>query len=94
MEHLLDGMVPGIGFEWRPAGEQLVEDRPQRVYVYGRADVADPAGRLLGSHVPGRAQHGPILRPGSALAIEPLSEAEVGDLGTEVRGRRRTIAFF
>ena len=48
----LDGVLP---LEGRPAREQLVEDRPQRVDVGGRADVPDVPPGLLGGHVAGRA---------------------------------------
>ena len=44
--------------ERRPAREQLVEDRPQRVDVRGRPDLARPALGLLGGHVARRPHRG------------------------------------
>src|SRR5438093_1556468 len=54
----------GLAAEGGPAGEQLVENRPEGVDVRPWADGLGPAGRLLGGHVTGRAED----RPGPGLA--------------------------
>ncbi len=75
------------GLERGPAGEALIEDRPQRVDVHRRADLPLLAGGLFGGHVAWRADHGAGLRRGIGRAFgQQLGEAEVGDLGAEVRG--------
>ena len=65
--------------ERRPTGEQLVKDRPERVLVGGRPDLVRLAEGLFGGHVARRAED----RAGTGLArvvLEPLDQAEVGDL--------------
>ena len=68
--------------ERRPAGEHLVEDRPEGVDVGRRADLGRLPQRLLARHVAGRSHHLPAERLALALlALQPLGQAEVGDLG-------------
>src|SRR5262249_31040219 len=76
----------GRGHKRRPAGEHLVEDRPQGVNARRRADLARPAPRLLRGHVRGRTHD--HARLGLALLIELLRQAEVGDLELTVLGEQ------
>ncbi len=69
----------GRGFEGRPAGEHLVEDRSQRIDVGRRADLAGQSLRLLGGHVAGR-PHDLAADGVAILDLQPLGQAEVGDL--------------
>ena len=63
--------------ERRPAGEGLVEDRPEGVDVGRRADRV--ALGLLGGHVAGCPHH--LAADGRPVRdLEPLRQAEVGDL--------------
>ena len=78
--------IGAAGLERRPAGEQFVEDRPERVDVGGRADLLGLAAGLLGGHVRRRAEDGPALRLRRFL-VDVLGQAEVGDLGGQARGR-------
>src|SRR5262249_9383074 len=48
--------------EWRSPGQALVQDGPEGVDVRGPRQLAT-ARRLLGGHVPRRADDGPGLRP-------------------------------
>ena len=67
----------------RSAGQALVQDRPERVDVGGRAHDVRSALGLFGGHVAGRAQNG--AGRGEALGgIASAGEAEVGDLGRAV----------
>ena len=72
-------MVVSTQERW-PAGEQLVEDRAERVDVRGRPDLLMSGRRLLRGHVAGRADDDAARRQ-IAGQIEPLHQAEVGDLG-------------
>ena len=49
------GFQHRIAAERRPAGEQLEQDRPQRVHVDGRRDRLAASLGLFGRHVAGRA---------------------------------------
>src|SRR5262249_60736841 len=80
VQHRQDGVQRRGPLEGGPAGEQLVQDRPQRVDVRGRAELTALAAGLLGGHVAGRADDLAGLGP-VALLVEALGEAEVGDLG-------------
>ena len=64
--------------ERRPAGQQFVEHRAERIDVAGRADVAMPAGGLLRRHVAGTAHDDARLRQ-PAVVFHDLGQAEVGD---------------
>ena len=46
-----------ILFKWRVAGEELIEQHPQRVNVAPRVDVHAAQPRLLGAHVQRRPHH-------------------------------------
>ena len=70
--------------ERRPAGQQLVEQRPQAVDVAGRPQLLGLAGGLLGRHVAGRAEDGPGARLGRNRR-SVLGQAEVGDVRLVVR---------
>jgi hypothetical protein len=79
-QHLAEQITAIVPLERRAAGEQLVQDGPQRVDIDGRAQLADLARGLFRSHVGWRAQDGAGLSPGGVCAGE-LGEAEVGDPG-------------
>ena len=49
IDDLADGLDRGFPLERRPPGEQLVEDRPQRIHVRGRTHVPGVAAGLLGA---------------------------------------------
>ena len=70
------------GVKRRPAGQTLVEDRPQAVDVGERPDLRG-AGGLLRGHVRGRAQDA-VAGQGPFLG-EALGQSEIGDLGHAVR---------
>ena len=79
VDDLPEGLHDRRGLEGGPAGEHLVEDRSQRVDVGRRADLAGQPLRLLGGHVAGRPHH--LAADGLAvLDLQPLGQAEVGDL--------------
>ncbi len=80
---LLERLQQRGGLERRPAGQQLVQDRAQRIHVRGRSDVPGVAPGLLGRHVAGRAQHRIGLRQ-PRLDVQRLGQPEVGDLGRAV----------
>src|SRR5258708_3955472 len=82
-EYLLDRFRAGLRPEWRPARQQLVQDRPERVNVRGRAGRGAP--RLFGGHVTRRAQRDAGPRE-IGLTAQPTREAEIADLGTSVGG--------
>ena len=64
--------------ERRPAGDQGIERRPQRIHVGRRADLAPLAAGLLRRHVAGRPHD--LARAGQpAVALHLLGQAEVGD---------------
>jgi hypothetical protein len=69
----------GWRLEWRPAGQQLVQHRPQAVHVRRRRQLLASAGRLLRRHVRRRADDGPRLRLARA-STDALGQAEVGDV--------------
>ncbi len=73
--------------EGRPAHQQFVKDRAQRVDVGRRTDLSRPPFGLLRRHVGGRAQD--QIAPGQPrLAVEHLGQAEVGDPGRVVAGQK------
>jgi hypothetical protein len=91
-QHLHQGVELRVGAEGGPAGEQLVQDRPQSPHVGRGAGLSPPAGGLLGGHVARRPQDDPGLRP-AAVPLRPhrvgpqaLGQAEVEDLGRAVGG--------
>ena len=59
--HLLQNGRQAIAPERRPARQQFVQDRSQRIDVGRGSDVARLAGGLLGCHVTGRAHDGAAL---------------------------------
>jgi hypothetical protein len=61
--------------EGGPAGEQLVEHRPQRVHVRRGADPVTLAAGLLGRHVAGRTHDGPAGCLARA-AVQPFGQAD------------------
>ncbi len=65
--------------ERRPAREQLVEDRAERVLVGGGPDSTRLAPRLFGSHIARRAEDGEGVGP-ARLPLQLLHQPEVGDL--------------
>ncbi len=69
-----------IAPERRPAGEELVEHRAERVHVHRRADRVDLPFRLLRRHVRRRSQDGTRAAHVTAR-VHLLRQAEVGDLG-------------
>ena len=86
---LLQGLQRRGGPERRPAGQQLVEDRPQGVDVRRRARLPGLTAGLLGGHVAGRA-HDQVGPRQGRLAVQHLGQAEVGDLGRAV-GRQQDV---
>jgi len=66
-----------------PAGEQLVEDRAERVHVGRRPDLGHPAAGLLGGHVRRRPEDRPGLGERLGRVVEHLGQPEVGDLGSD-----------
>ena len=83
LPHHLDQRVHRRGrLERRPARQQAVEDRAQRVHVRRRTDLLPL--RLLRRHIAGRPHH--LTGVGqAAVAFELLRQAEVGHLGTSQR---------
>ena len=87
VDDLADGLHRRLALEWRTAGEHLVKDRTQGVDVGRRTDVPALPARLLGGHVAGRAHD--LAGLGVAVVrVDPLGQAEVGDLGRAVRGEQ------
>ena len=74
------------GLERRPAGEQFVEDRAERVDVRGRREFLPPRG-LLGGHVARRADHRAGARE-ARRAVDLLGETEVGHFRKQETGNR------
>ena len=69
--------------ERRPAGDQRIQRRPQRVDVGRRTHLAALAPGLLGRHVAGRPHD--LARAGQpAVALDLLGQPEVGDPGIAV----------
>ena len=86
-DHLLQGFRRRRGPERRPARQQLVQDRPQRVHVRRRPGrVPLPLG-LLGSHVARRAHRDPAQGQG-APALQAPGQAEIRHLRRAVRGEQ------
>ena len=80
---MLQGLEHRDASERRPAGEQLVEDRPQTVNVGRGAHLLAFALGLLGGHVTGRPDDRPADRQGGG-AFGPLHQPEIGHLGDVV----------
>ena len=76
----MNGQLVRLGPKRRLAGEDLVQDRPQGVDVGGWAERLLVAGRLLGGHVAGRAEHGLRARQPLVL-VKAFGQAKVGDFG-------------
>ncbi len=79
-------------FEWRTAGNHLIEDGPQRIDVCGRSDLVRESANLFGCHVAGRAQDLAGARQG-VLALEQLRQSEVRDLGDALFGEQDVRRF-
>ena len=71
---LIEQLGRGVAVERRPERQQLVERGPQAVDVGPPVD--GPRARLLGAHVPRRAQQAVVM--GQAGIGEPPRQAEVG----------------
>ena len=68
----------GFGLEGRAAGQQMIENRAQRIDVAAPAHFAALSTGLLGRHEVGRAEH--LAGHGDAgIAVEPLGQAKIGD---------------
>ena len=80
LQHLQQRVQRRLAAERRPAGQQLVEDRPQAVDVGGGGQRPFRAGGLLGGHVAGRADDGARAASGSLSPLDALGQAEVGDV--------------
>ncbi len=85
-DHLPLRLGRGLSAKRRPARQQLVQDRPQRIHVRGRPDRVHLAPGLLGGHVAGRPQRYPADSQ-SRPALPHPRQAEVGDLGRAVGGQ-------
>ena len=83
----LEGLDNRRPLERRPSGQQLVEDRPERVGVRGAAYLARLPLGLLGGHVAGRAHDDAGPRQ-AAVDGQALGEAEVRDLGRLLPGQQ------
>ena len=70
---LIQQLGRGVAVERRPERQQLVQRGPQAVDVGPPVD--DPRARLLGTHVPRRAQQAVVM--GQAGIGEPAGQAEV-----------------
>ena len=71
----------------RPAGEAVVEQRPERVDV--GAAVERVALRLLGRDVVAGSEHPPGIR--QRRRVVDARDAEVGQLGVAVRGQQHVV---
>ncbi len=89
VEHLEDSFKWRFAAERRAPGEQLVEDRAERVHVGRGADVARPPARLFRGDVARGTHHSAGARADVAAErfVEPLRESEVGDLRDEPGAR-------
>jgi hypothetical protein len=85
VDDLADRLHRALALERGAPGEHLVENRAQRVDVGRRTDLSRVPSPLLGGHVAGRAHDLAALGlPG--VRVDPLGQAEVGDLGHAVCG--------
>jgi len=75
--HRHDDRVGGVAGEWHPAGRHPVEHAAEAEQVAALIDLL--AGRLLGSHVRWRADHGPSLGQVGVVAGS-TGQAEIQDL--------------
>jgi hypothetical protein len=76
-DHLGDDRLRGRAEERRVARQHLVGDRPERVHVAARADLA-LAHRLLGAHVVGSAErHAGLGHPGATRLAGSQGDAEI-----------------
>ncbi len=84
VDDLADRLGRCLTPEWRAAGQDLIQGRPQRVNVARRPDVSQAARSLLGSHVRRRADRqsavGLII-----VFLGQLRQAEVGHARDQVR---------
>jgi hypothetical protein len=81
-----------FGLKWRPTGEHLVENRPQRINIDRRADRPGPAECLFRGHVAGGADRS--TADGELRAtLDAASQAEVRDLRCTV-GREKDVRRF
>ena len=83
--HLLERIDRGRAPKRRAAGQQLVKDRTERIYVRRRPHFVRFSLGLLGRHVRRRAQD---RARGGQVARLQLGQTEVGDLGRVVRGEQ------
>src|SRR5262249_40711436 len=98
--HLVERLERGGAAKRGPAGEQLVENRPERVLIAQGAESGYLAAGLLGGHVTGRAHDCAADRAlraaGPSAVFHDFGEPKVGDLRRERReggGRLRRLAF-
>ena len=83
LDDLLDGIHRRDALEGRTAGEHLVEHRAQGVDIGGRSGQFGITAGLLGRHVAWRSHD--LAGVGLAfVSLEPLGQAEIGDLGNAV----------
>src|SRR5262249_2625080 len=76
--YLLQRVENRLPSKRRPPGQQLVEDRPQRVDIDKGTAVLARAVRQLRRHVAGRAEQAAGLR--LPLFVQSFGQAKVGDL--------------
>src|SRR5262249_10292129 len=86
VDDLQHTVQPRGGPERRPAGEQLVEDRSERVHVRRLADLLVLTSSLLRRHVTRRSEDRVTLR--LAGLVEALGETEIGDFRSAVGGEQ------
>ena len=80
VEHLQDGVQRRLGLERRPAGQQLVEDGAQAVDVAGQAQVRLSGRRPARGPCSWACRGSAPVRVWPGVAVEPLGQAEVGDV--------------
>ncbi len=79
VRHLLDRLENGGGLKGRPAGQQFVENGPQRINIGQRTDLLHLAAGLLGRHVVRRAHQRSAFGV-TGVFRQSLCQAKVGDL--------------
>ncbi len=98
LKDLHNGIHARRRLEWGPAGQKLIKDRSQRVYVRVRTNRVHSSRRLLRGHIARRTDHIAALRLPLGL-VKVLGQPEIGDLGegagsqeTGVRRKRHLVA--
>ena len=80
VQHLRQGLHFRRATEGSTPGEALVQDGAQRVHVRSRTHFVHASRGLFWGHVRRRTHNGAGLRS-AVVAVQPLGQAEVGNLG-------------